>query len=171
MGIRSLAASALFCAISAGMPALAADEPTLLGSFKDWHVYSAGMGANRTCFAVSAPKEMNPKGANRSAVFFMITSWPDRKVRNEPSVVPGYPYKDMSTTVVQVGADKFDFAITKGDGAWMEAPTDEQKLIAAMKKGAAMSVTGTSARGTLTRDNYSLNGISAALDKLDVECK
>ena len=34
-----------------------------------------------------------------------------------------------------------------------------------------MSVTGTSARGTLTRDNYSLAGISAAIDKLTTDCK
>ena len=34
-----------------------------------------------------------------------------------------------------------------------------------------MSITGISSRGTLTRDNYSLAGISAALDKIDAACK
>ena len=48
---------------------------------------------------------------------------------------------------------------------------DEKKLIDAMKRGAEMSVTGTSSRGTLTRDNYSLAGISAALDKVAATCK
>jgi hypothetical protein len=44
-------------------------------------------------------------------------------------------------------------------------------MIDAMKRGAEMSVTGTSSRGTLTRDNYSLSGISAALDKVAATCK
>ena len=167
---------ALFAAapLLAGSPLFAAEEPTLLGTFRDWHVYAAGTGAERTCFAVSPPKEMTPTGVNRGGVFFMITSWPGRKVLNQPSVVPGYPYKEMSVTTVQVGADKFTF-FTKNDGsaggAWMEAPDDEQKLIAAMRRGSAMSVTGTSARGTLTKDSYSLAGISAALEKLTTDCK
>lgn len=158
----------------AASPAFAAEDPTLLGSFRDWQVYAAGTGPERTCFAVSPPKEMTPTNVNRGGVFFMITSWPGRNVHNQPSVVPGYPYKEMSMTTVQVGADKFTF-FTKNDGsaggAWMEAPEDEQKLIAAMRRGSAMSVTGTSARGTLTRDNYSLAGISAALEKLTTDCK
>jgi hypothetical protein len=75
---------------------------------------------------------------------------------------------------VQVGSDKFDL-FTKNDGqsggAWVENPTDEKRMIDAMKRGAEMSVTGTSSRGTLTRDNYSLSGISAALDKVAATCK
>jgi hypothetical protein len=175
MEFRLFSASALtISTLLAGLPAWAADEPNLLGSFREWHVYSAGTGADRTCFAVAPPKDTTPAGVNRSGVFFMITSWPGRNVRNQPSVVPGYPYKEMSRSTVQIGSDKFDF-FTKNDGnaggAWMEAPEDEQKLIAAMKRGSSMSVTGTSARGTLTRDNYSLAGISAALEKLSTDCK
>jgi hypothetical protein len=117
---------------------------------------------------------VTPAGVARGGVFFMITSWPGRNVKNQPSVVPGYPYKEQSQTTVQIGADKFNF-FTRNDGntggAWMEAPEDEVKLLAAMRRGSAMSVTGTSARGTLTRDNYSLAGISAALEKITTDCK
>ena len=175
MHARSLAAfSCALAALSAGSPASAAQEPTLMGSYRDWHVYSAGTGPERTCFAVTPPKDMSPPGANRNGVFFMITSWPGRNVKNQPSVVPGYPYREMSRAGVEIGADKFDF-FTKDDGnaggAWMETAEDEVKLIAAMRRGSAMVVTGTSARGTLTKDNYSLAGISAALDKLASDCK
>ena len=175
MHVRLLAASALaLAALSVVVPAMAAEEPTLMGDYRDWHVYSGGSGGERTCFAVTPPKEMTPPGANRNGVFFMITSWPARNVKNQPSVVPGYPYKDMSVATVQVGSDKFEF-FTKNDGnaggAWMETTEDEAKLLAAMRRGSAMSVTGTSARGTLTRDNYSLAGISAALDKIATDCK
>ena len=155
--------------------ALAAEEkPTLLDSFREWHVYTVGAGNDRFCYALSQPKQMNPANTARDSVFFLISSWPGRKVRNEPSVVPGYQYKIGTKVQVQVGSDKFDL-FTKNDGqaggAWVENPADEKKLIDAMKRGAEMSVTGTSLRGTLTRDNYSLSGISAALDKVAATCK
>jgi invasion protein IalB len=155
--------------------ALAAEEkPTLLDSFRDWHVYSVGAGKDRFCYALSQPKQMNPANTARESAFFLISTWPGRKVSNEPSVVPGYQYKTGTKVQVQVGSDKFDL-FTKNDGqsggAWVENPTDEKRLIDAMKRGAEMSVTGTSSRGVLTRDNFSLSGISAALDKVAATCK
>jgi len=169
--------NALLCGtllLSGGVAAAAEDEPTLLDSFRDWHVYQTGTGANRLCYALSQPKDMTPKNVTRGSVFFLISTWPGRKVRNEPSVVPGYQYKDGAKTEVQIGTDKFTF-FTKNDGgaggAWMENVANEKKLVAAMKRGSSMIVTGTSARGTLTTDDYSLAGFSAALDKLGTACK
>jgi hypothetical protein len=148
--------------------------PALMGTFKDWHVYRAGAGKNRTCYALAVPKEMLPSNVNRDEVFFLISSWPANKTVNQPSIVPGYPYGEKAKAQVQVGSDKFAF-FTKNEGgtggAWMENVANEKKLIAAMKRGSAMIVTGTSARGTLTTDNYSLAGFSAALEKLDTACK
>jgi len=153
---------------------MAEDKPELLGSFRDWHVYQTGKGPNRLCYALTQPKEMTPKDVKRDSVFFLLSTWPVRKVRNEPSVMPGYEYKAGIKADVQVGSDKFSF-FTKNDGgeggAWMQDAKDEKKLVDAMKKGSGMSITGVSARGTLTKDTYSLAGISAALDKLDSTCK
>jgi hypothetical protein len=39
-----------------------------------------------------------------------------------------------------------------------------------MKAGSAMKVQGRSARGTNTTDNYSLSGISDALERIAKEC-
>jgi invasion protein IalB len=165
---------ALFAAFSAGSAMAAEQKPELLGSFRDWYVYKTGAGPNRLCYALSQPKETNPENVTRGSVFFLISTWPGRKVRNEPSVVPGYQYKDGAKTQLEVGSDKFEL-FTKNDGAnggaWMENPADEKRLIDAMKRGSALSITGISSRGTLTRDNYSLAGISAALDKIATDCK
>ena len=170
-------ANALLCGtllLAAGVAGGAEEKPELLGSFRDWHVYQTGAGANRLCYVLSQPKETNPKNLNRGSPFFLISTWPGRKVRNEPSVVPGYQYKDGAKTEVQIGTDKFTF-FTKNEGsaggAWMEDPNDEKKLIEAMKKGSSMNISGTSTRGTSTKDSYSLAGISAALDKVDQSCK
>jgi hypothetical protein len=169
--------NALLCGsliFSAAAANAAEDKPNLVGSFRDWHVYQTGAGADRLCYALSQPKDMTPKNVNRGSVFFLISTWPGRKVRNEPSVVPGYQYKDGTKTEVQIGMDKFTL-FTKNDssagGAWMEDSNDERKLIETMKKGSTMSISGTSSRGTVTKDSYSLAGISAALDKIDQACK
>jgi hypothetical protein len=80
----------------------------------------------------------------------------------------------MSTVEVQIGSDKFNL-FTQNEGikgeAWVDGAADQQKLMDAMKRGSAMTVLGTSSRGSLTRDNYSLAGLSAALEKIDMSCK
>jgi hypothetical protein len=117
---------------------------------------------------------MKPENVQRGDVFFLISSWPATKTANQPSIVPGYPYAANSKAKVQVGSDTFDF-FTMNEagtgGAWMADVAEEKKLIAAMRRGTSMIVTGTSARGTLTTDDYSLSGLSAALDKLGDACK
>lgn len=167
--------AALAAVLLAGgiLPASAAESPALLGTFKDWSAYSVGTGDARTCYALARPKSTDPKTVKRGAVFFLISDWPARKVKAETEVVPGYKYKDDSKVTVQVGSDKFTF-FTQNDGAdgsaWVEDLAAEPRLVEAMRRGAEMFVTGTSSRGTLTRDTYSLGGISGALDKAHATC-
>jgi hypothetical protein len=52
----------------------------------------------------------------------------------------------------------------------VENPADEGVLVAAMRSGSTMSVQGTSSRGTVSTDTYSLSGVSAALDAIAKEC-
>ena len=57
------------------------------------------------------------------------------------------------------------------DTAWTDKPETEKAILNAMKTGKLMVVEGTSAKGTSTKDNYSLAGISAAMDAIDSACK
>ena len=56
-----------------------------------------------------------------------------------------------------------------GDTAWAEK--DDADIVAAMKDGKTLKVSGTSWKGTETTDSYSLAGISAAIDEIDSACK
>jgi hypothetical protein len=176
MTARFLRLTAVFF-LSAGVLALSAAsalaDPQALGSFRDWSVYQNGTGATQVCYALAKPMASEPKKARRDPIFFLISDWPARKAKGEPEIVPGYPYKDGSAVTAQVGADSVTF-FTKNDGtdgsAWIKDPADEQRLITAMRNGAQVIVTGTSRRGTLTRDTYSLAGISDALDKIHSAC-
>jgi Invasion associated locus B (IalB) protein len=147
-----------------------AQSATPLGQFKDWGAYVAESGGGKVCYALSQPKSSQPTGANRDPVYFFVTSRPGSGVKNEVSIIIGYPYKPDSKASVVIGSDTFDL-FTKDDGAWVENAAAESNLVAAMRRGANMIVNGTSARGTDTADTFSLSGISAALDKIAQECK
>jgi Invasion associated locus B (IalB) protein len=106
----------------------------------------------------------------RDPIFFIITHMPGRKVNGEVSTIIGYPFKEETT--VQVKVDNANFELfTNGDGAWADTTAKEKKIVAAMKNGKTLSVAGTSWKGTETTDFYSLNGLSAAMDKIDSACK
>ncbi len=165
-------AAAIAFALALTLPAAA--EPQSLGTFSDWSAFKSSGSDGVVCYALSQPKESQPTNVKRDPIYFLISSWPGKKTFGEPSVVPGYPYKEGSITTVEIGSDKFEF-YTQNEGAdggaWMKTAAEEKRLLEAMRGGSRMVVKGTSRRGTLTTDEYSLKGISAALDKIAADCK
>lgn len=158
----SLLASAAIASAQSG--------PTLLGTFEVWEAYKNSDTRGTVCWAVTQPQTKEPATAKRDPVYFIITTWPKQDIRNEPSIVIGYPFKEGGQATVEVGSDKFNF-FTKGDGAWLQGKADEQRLITAMRAASEMTVKGISKRGTLTTDTYSLRGLSLTLDKVAEGCK
>ncbi len=146
-----------------------AEEPKILGSYKAWDAYKLTRDGNTICYVVSQPTDTQPKNVKRGDIFFIVSNWANLNIKGQPSVVTGYTYRDGSTTTAKIGSEKFNF-FTQGDGAWMRESTNERKILGAMRRGTTMIVTGTSTRGTLTTDRYSLAGISAALEKINQVC-
>ncbi len=166
--VAALIGGAFLCAAPA-----VADDAILLGVNKDWTAYSSGSGADKTCYAMAKPRATDPRKLKRDAAYFLITDWPSRKTRSEPEAVPGFQYKDGSTVTAQVDGEKFEF-FTQNDGtsgaAWIRKRADEIKLVEAMKSGQSLVVTGTSKRGKLVKDTYSLAGLLDALDAIHKAC-
>lgn len=155
------------------LPASAADQPTLLGSSKDWTAYQANSPDGKVCYALSKPTAINPKKAARDPIFMLISTWPGRNVRDELQIVPGYVYKEGEAVFAQVGSTRTEF-FTRNDGksgsAWVKEERDETALVAAMRGGSTLTVSGVSKRGTKTTDTYSLSGITTALDRAHSAC-
>jgi hypothetical protein len=149
---------------------LLAEEPTSLGEFSDWAAYTYKAKAGQVCYIVSRPKKSEPDGVSRDPAFFLVTHRPGERVRNEVNTIIGYPFKKESKATVIIDDTSFEL-FTSGDGAWSESATRDGEIVAAMKRGKAMKVKGTSWRGTATLDEYSLSGVSAAMDKIDAACK
>lgn len=147
-----------------------AADPELLSEHTDWAVYTFDdPNVGKVCFAVSQPSSWEPQNLRRDPIFFLVTNWKSKKVQEEVSVITGYPYKKNSTTSIRIGSDKFSL-FTKDDSAWVETRAQEDKLVSAMRRGATMTVVGTSWRGNVTTDQYSLKGVSAALDASRAAC-
>ena len=153
-----------------GATAQTAPAPIQLVQSQDWNAFTSQAGSPKTCYAISSPKTLEPPTLNHGNVFFFITTKPAEKIRNEPSFQVGYPFKEGTKVSVTVDTKKFEL-FTKGDGAWLETPADEAKLIDALKKGKKLVVGGTSGRGNATTYTFSLAGLSGALDAVAKECK
>jgi invasion protein IalB len=148
------------------------DQPTLLGQYADWGAYTAAPGGKKVCFALSKPKssQTNPPGRPRDPAYVFISTRPAENVRNEVSVIIGYPFKPSTDASAEVGPVKFAMS-TQNDGAWVKNVAEEARLIDAMRKGADLTIKGTSGRGTQSTDQFSLKGLSEALARADQECK
>jgi hypothetical protein len=161
-------------AATATAPAAGAGDaqPTLLGQYADWGAYTASPGGNKVCFALAKPKttKMEPAGRPRGASYLFVSTRPTEKVKNEVSVIIGYPFKSSSDATAEIGTAKFAM-YTQNDGAWIKNVAEEARMVDAMRKGADLTVKGTSGRGTQSTDQYSLKGLAQALDKIEQECK
>lgn len=152
------------------VPAIAfAQTPTGVAQFKDWGVYTANSSGGKICFALSKPKDTKPANVRRGDIFVFVTTRPAEKVKNEVTVEIGYPFKDGSSALADIGGTKFKL-FTKGEKAWVENAAEEPNFVAAMRAGSSMVISGTSQRGTDTTDTYSLSGVTAALDRVAQEC-
>ena len=148
-----------------------ADDPVSLGTFDDWESFTYQDQGKPVCYVYSTPKKTEAaKKVKRDPVYFLITNYPGRKLKGQVSTIIGYPFKESSTVTVKVNDASFEL-YTNGDAAWAAAPETEVAIVKAMKTAKALTVTGTSWKGTETTDTYSLAGIGKALDKIDSSCK
>jgi invasion protein IalB len=148
------------------------EQATLLGQFGDWGAYKANPGGKTVCFALSKPTTAvtDPPGRNRDPSYAFVSTRPAEKVKNEVSVIVGYPQKSGVDATATIGSASY-VLYTQNDGAWVKNAAEESQMVEAMRKGADLVVKSESSRGTKTTDTYSLKGISDALDKVAAECK
>lgn len=154
----------------------AQQPPQQIAKYKAWRVFTLKSGAAKTCYIVSEPVQKAPRNVRRGAVFMSVTHRPGQGVYNEVSVRVGYPFSPKSHPYARIGTDNFNFFTGANMGAassawaWMQNPTDHKPLVKAMQQGNQLMFKGTSQRGTLTTDSYSLLGFTAAKKKLDELC-
>jgi Invasion associated locus B (IalB) protein len=169
-GISSSVLIAAALLLPAPVFAQTQDNPTSLGTSGDWEAFTYEAEGSKVCYIYSQPKKSDPATAKRGPIYFMITHWPGKKVKGQPSTFIGYTFKEGSEVKLSVDTKSFNLYPVE-NMAWTDKVETEKAILAALKSGKAMTVSGTSAKGTATKDTYSLNGISAAMDSIDGACK
>jgi hypothetical protein len=156
---------------AAAAPA-AGGAPTLLGQFGDWGAYTANSGGRTLCYAIAKPSSQatQPAGRPRDPAYVFIATRPTENVRNEVSIIVGYPFKPGFEATVDIGSAKYAM-FTQNDGAWVKNPAEEARMVDAMRKGSDLVVSGESGKGTKSTDRYTLRGLGQALDRVAQECK
>jgi hypothetical protein len=147
-------------------------EPKLLGQYGEWGAYTASPDGKKLCFVLAKPgaSETNPPNRPRDPAYLFVSTRPEEKVKEEVSLIIGYPLKPNVDVTATVGSTTFAL-YSQEDGAWIKNASEEDKMVDAMRKGADIVIKGESGRGTKTTDTFSLKGITQALERVGQECK
>lgn len=164
--LASLAVISVFLTFASANAA----EPEAVATYKDWSVFVREVDGDKICFAATEAKDKSPKSVNHGDIFFLVATWKSGAAKNQPSLMTGYNLKDAPSPTLRVGSDKWEMYVSDNE-AFIESGKEEQRLVDAMRRGSEMRVSAVSSRGTATSYTMSLQGISAALDRVAQACK
>ena len=154
--------------VAVSMPVTAHAAARMVSQTGDWGVYSFKRDGKPVCYALSVPKEARPADVDHGRNYFLIAP-AEKGGGNEPEAILGYAVRAGSPVQVSVGEKKFKMFV-KDNTAWVTDAAQEPELINALRFGSRMTLKATSARGTRTSYDYSLSGVTAALERV-ARCK
>ena len=152
---------------------MAQESTNQVAAKTDWSVFVEDDPTE--CWSVSAPKEtVNTRdgrvvAVRRSDILLFVFYRPGADVRGQVTFTGGYPFAPGSTVNLNISGTEFEL-FTEGEWAWPATAADDTKIITAMKRGAEAVLTARSARGTQTKDTFSLLGFTAAIEDADKRC-
>lgn len=168
--IRAALAAAMLAALPLPALAQAPAGPALIAQYGDWGVYVSQAARTKICYALSQPKERQPTTLKRDPGYFFVSTRPGENVKNEVSIIAGFPIKDGSDAIADIGGTAFTL-YTRTDSAWVRNVAEEARLVDTLRRGRDLTVKSTSVRGNATTDKYSLTGFAQALDRVAQECR
>lgn len=162
--IRSLLLMTPVLALAMGFAAPAQAE--FLGKFDDWEAHARTDGGAKVCYAATVPIKSAGDYTRRGDVFLLVSHRPADKMTGFVSMEAGYPYKKSGKITAKIGGREFAM-FSDGELAFAY---DDGPLVKAMVAGVDLVVRGTSSRGTLTTDTFSLRGFTAAYRAASKAC-
>lgn len=142
-----------------------------LGNFGGWYAFTQGEGKEKLCYMIAAPTASLGEIPNRGEIGLIITHQMGGKVRDQVSVALGYePHKTKYTKAKVDKSGNVLLRLVDGDRAWIREASVDRQLIARMKKGATLIVTGMSSKGVASQDTFSLDGFAKAYAAISEAC-
>ena len=158
----------------AATSAFAQESTNRVATKTDWSVFTEG--SPKECWGVSSPKETlnsrngQPVSVRRGDILLFVTFRPGAGAKGEISFSGGYPFAPGSTVKVNIDGSDFEL-FSDGEWAWPASAEADSALLAAMKRGTTAVLSAASARGTETKDTFSLRGFTAAMEEAEKRCQ
>jgi hypothetical protein len=142
-----------------------------LGNFGAWYAFTQGEGQDKLCYMIAAPIQSLGEIANRGEVGLIVTHQMGGKVRDQVSVALGFePHKTRFTKAKVDRSGNILLRLVDGDRAWIRDSNTDRTLVARMKTGEHLVVTGMSGDGVASQDTFSLDGFSRAYAAISLAC-
>jgi hypothetical protein len=145
-----------------------AAQPKLIGQHGKWSAYEIKEDGQKVCYMISQPTKQEGTFKKRGQVHAMITHRPAAKSFNVVSFHSGYPFAAGAVVNVSIGKDNYEM-FTDKEAAWTDNENDGA-IVNSIKKGETIIVTGKSAKGTESKDTYSLKGSTQAYQAISKAC-
>ncbi len=164
---RALAGLATASLVGApvGAPVVAVDR-NAIGVFRDWGAFREGPATAPTrCFAIAEP----PRGAMAAGrgAFASVASWPAKRIRAQVSI--RLSHAPRGTVTLSIANASFVLE-ARGQQAWAHDRHADAAIVATMRSGSSMSISGVTAGGAPFADAYRLRGAASAIDAASLAC-
>lgn len=138
----------------------------VLGVFQGWGAFRDS--AQARCFAISRPLAGGWE-ASPWRPFAAVGYWPKRDVRGQLHIRLSHQLADSTGVTLSIGGRRFALA---GGGAdvWADDPRVDAAIVAAMRAGQLMSISGRAKSGGSFTDRYALRGAATAIDAAALGC-
>lgn len=166
-------AAVVALALGTANVAVAQDSDNRVAANTDWSVFEGN--DPRECWIVSAPKEtVNTRDGNvvavrRGDILLYVFFKPSAGLNGQVVFTGGYPFAGESTVKMEIGGREYDLYV-QGENAWPANAEADAQIVAAMRAGSEAVLTARSARGTVTKDSFSLLGFTASLEEAKRRC-
>lgn len=172
---KRLATTGVMVVLAAGLglPAIA-QEIKQLGTFQNWTAWTGSDADGVMCYISAKPQDWGPKEINgaavrRSAIHFLVINRKGLGTKNEVQTLVGYPFAGNANVTATVDGRAYPMT-TSGEAAWLAVEADEPAFVNALKAGSTLVVRGTSQKGNVMTDTYSLSGVTAAMNEITRAC-
>jgi hypothetical protein len=147
-----------------------AQEVKVLGTFGKWIAQTYKENGQSVCFMSVKPEKSEGNYKARGEVLFMVTHRPAERAFDVITVAAGYQYQPDSDAVINSTGKRFSL-FTNGERAWARDAQTDKAIVQLLTKSKTMTVKGTSSRGNITTDTFSLSGFAAAHKSISDGCK
>jgi len=132
-----------------------------IGVFHGWGAFRAS--ESQSCFAIAEPVR------HGGGAFASIATWPARGIRDQLAIRLSRPARPGVAPTLSIDDRRFTLT-AHGQQAWAPDARTDAAIVAAMRSGRSMSVSGVSTTGRPFADTYALPGAASAIDAAALAC-